>query len=215
VAYRETVREETEIEYKHIKQTGGRGQYGHVLLRLIPLSGGAGFEFVDEIKGGSIPKEFISAVDKGLKEAMTTGVLLGYPVTDLKVVLFDGSYHDVDSSEMAFKTAASIALKEGLKKGKPCLLEPLMKVEVVTPEEYMGDVMGDVSSRRGQISQMSDRGNAKVIDALVPLAEMFGYATDLRSVTQGRANYSMEFKEYAKVSGGVLEKIKKEKGIQE
>jgi len=215
VAYRETVQQETEIEYKHIKQTGGRGQYGHVLLRLIPLSGGAGYEFVDEIKGGSIPKEFISAVDKGLKEAMTNGVLLGYPVTDLKVVLFDGSYHDVDSSEMAFKTAASIALKEGLKKGKPCLLEPLMKVEVVTPEEYMGDVMGDVSSRRGQISQMSDRGNAKVIDALVPLAEMFGYATDLRSVTQGRANYSMEFKEYAKVSGGVLEKIKKEKGIQE
>jgi elongation factor G len=215
VAYRETIQKEVEIEHKYVKQTGGRGQYGHVYLRISPLDGGQGYEFNETIKGGAIPKEYIGPVDKGVQEAMSNGVILGYPVTDLKVELFDGSYHDVDSSEMAFKMAGSMALKDGVKQGKPCLLEPMMKVEIVTPEDYMGDVMGDVNSRRGQISQMSDRGNAKVIDAKVPLASMFGYATDLRSMTQGRANYSMEFEEYAKVPPNILAEIKKEKGIQE
>jgi len=214
VAYRETIQKETEIEHKHIKQTGGRGQYGHVCLRLSPLKGGGGYEFEETIKGGVIPKEYIPAVDKGIKDSMSNGVLLGYPITDVKVELFDGSYHDVDSSEMAFKTAGSIAFKEGFRQAKPCLLEPIMKVEIVTPEDYMGDVMGDINSRRGQISKMSDRGKAKVIDAKVPLSNMFGYATDLRSMTQGRANYSMEFEEYAKVPPNILEGIKKEKGIQ-
>jgi len=215
VAYRETIQNEVEIEHKYAKQSGGRGQYGHVYLRITPLAGGAGYEFEDKIKGGSIPKEYIGPVDKGIQEAMSNGVILGYPVTDLKVELYDGSYHEVDSSEMAFKIAGSMALKEGVKKGKPCLLEPVMQVEVVTPEEYMGDVMGDVSSRRGHISEMKDRFGVKVIHAKIPLSEMFGYATDLRSITQGRGNYSMEFSEYVKVPVNVLEKVKKEKGITE
>ncbi len=214
VAYRETITKETEVEYKHIKQTGGRGQYGHVLLRLIPLTGGGGYEFSDTIKGGVIPKEYIPAIDKGIKEAMSNGVLLGYPVTDMSVELFDGSFHDVDSSEMAFKMAGSMALKEGVRKAGACLLEPIMKVEITTPEDYMGDVMGNINGKRGQITEMSDRGSAKVIDAKVPLSEMFGYATDLRSMTQGRANYSMEFLEYAPVPKNVLEQIKKEKGVE-
>lgn len=207
VAYRETIRQEVEIEEKYVKQTGGRGQYGHVVMKLIPQEPGAGYEFKNAIVGGKIPREYIPAVDKGIQEAMTRGIQAGYPVVDVKVELFDGSYHDVDSSELAFKMAASIAFKEGARKAKPIILEPIMKVEVTTPEEYFGDVMGNISSKRGQIRETTERGMAKVIHCIVPLAEMFGYATELRSMTQGRASYAMEFSHYSEVPANVAEKI--------
>ena len=211
VAYRETITKEVNVEEKYSKQTGGRGQYGHVLMRLIPQEAGQGYEFSDKIVGGKIPKEYIPAVGKGIKEAMTRGIIAGYPVVDVKVELYDGSYHDVDSSEMAFKIAGSQAFQKGARTATPVLLEPIMKVEVVTPEDFMGDVMGNLNAKRGQISEMTDRGTAKVITAEVPLAEMFGYATDLRSMTQGRANYSMEFGHYSPVPKNVAEKIIEEK----
>jgi elongation factor G len=212
VAYRETITKQVEVEEKYSKQTGGRGQYGHVLMRLVPQEAGGEYEFVDQVVGGKIPKEYIPAVDKGIKEAMTRGIMAGYPVVDVKVELYDGSYHDVDSSEMAFKIAGSQAFKKGAKTAAPVLLEPIMNVEVVTPEEFMGDVMGNLNSKRGQIEEMTDRGTAKVIIAKVPLAEMFGYATDLRSMTQGRANYSMEFGHYSPVPNNVAEKIIEKRG---
>lgn len=212
VAYRETIKSPVEIEEKYVKQTGGRGQYGHVLMRLIPQEPGAGYEFDNQIVGGKIPREYIPAVDKGVQDAMTRGVVAGYPMVDIKVELYDGSYHDVDSSEMAFKMAGSTAFKNGAVKAKPVLLEPIMKVEVVTPEEYFGDVMGDVSSRRGNISETGDRGMAKYINCTVPLSEMFGYATDLRSNTQGRASYTMEFSHYADTPANVAEKVKQDRG---
>lgn len=208
VAYRETIQKQVEMEEKYAKQTGGRGQYGHVYLRVEPKEAGEGYEFVDKIVGGKIPKEYIPAVDKGVQEAMTRGILAGYPMVDMKVELYDGSYHDVDSSEMAFKVAGSICFQNAAKSAAPVLLEPIMDVEVVTPEDYFGDVMGNLSSRRGQIIESGDRGAmAKFIKAEVPLAEMFGYATDLRSMTQGRAAYSMEFSHYSKVPQNVAEKI--------
>lgn len=223
VAYRETIQAAVETEEKYSKQTGGRGQYGHVVMTMEPLVHEEGkedddenkhFEFVDAIVGGKIPKEYIPAVEKGLKEAMSRGIVAGYPMVDVKVTLKDGSYHDVDSSELAFKLAASIAFRDGAKRAQPALLEPIMAVEVTTPEEYMGDVMGNLNSKRGQIGEMFDRGTAKVIKAKVPLASMFGYATDLRSMTQGRANYSMEFSNYEKAPNNVVEAIKEEKGIK-
>ncbi len=208
VAYRETVTApSTEVESKYIKQTGGRGQYGHVWLRLEPMKRGKGFEFVDEVKGGVVPQEYIPAVEKGVKEAMENGVLAGYPVVDLRVVLYDGSYHEVDSSEAAFKVAGSKGLKDGVKKGKPVLLEPIMKLEVVCPEDYMGDVVGDLNSRRAQVEEISDRANLKVIDAKVPLAEMFGYTTVLRSLTQGRGVPNMEFDHYDPVPPNIAQEI--------
>lgn len=213
VAYRETVQKTVEEEEKYAKQTGGRGQYGHVLIRIIPNEAGKGYEFIDSVVGGRIPKEFIPGVQKGILEALNRGVIAGYPVVDVKVELYDGSYHDVDSSELAFKMAASIAFQRGAKKANPVLLEPMMKVEVVTPEEFMGDVMGNINSKRGQIEAMGDRGEAKTILAKVPLSEMFGYATDLRSMTQGRASYTMEFSHYAKVPKNVEEKIREERGM--
>ncbi len=207
VAYRETIRTAVEQEYKYAKQSGGRGQFGHVYLKIEPLEPGSGFEFVDDIKGGVIPKEYIPAVGKGVEEAMARGIQAGYPVEDVKVTLYDGSYHDVDSSEMAFKLAGSMGFREGAKKANPVILEPMMKVEVEVPEEYMGDVIGDVSKRRGQVNGMSDRAGNKIVDAFVPLAEMFGYSTDLRSMTQGRATYSMEFDHYEEVPSNVAKEI--------
>nr|WP_283400924.1 elongation factor G [Desulfurobacterium pacificum] len=207
VAYRETIRKEVTSEGKFIKQTGGRGQYGHVWLKIEPLEPGKGFEFHETIKGGVVPKEYIPAVEAGVREAMETGVVAGYPMVDIKVTLFDGSYHEVDSSEMAFKIAGSMAFKEGAKKANPVLLEPIMEVEVTTPEEFMGDVIGDLNKRRGRVQGMEARGNAQVIRALVPLAEMFGYATDLRSMTQGRATYIMKFSHYEEVPPNVAEQI--------
>ncbi|MDP2812399.1 MAG: elongation factor G [bacterium] len=209
VAYKETITASAEAEGKYIKQSGGRGQYGHCWLRLEPQERGKGFEFVDEIKGGTIPKEYIPAIGKGVKEAMENGILAGYPIQDLKAAVFDGSYHDVDSSEAAFKVAGSMAFKEAFRKASPVILEPVMKVEVVTPEQYMGDVIGDLNSKRGQVHEMSDRVGAKVIDAEVPLSEMFGYATSLRSMTQGRASYSMEFAKYSQVPQSVATEIMK------
>jgi elongation factor G len=211
VAYRETIKKVAEAEGKYIKQSGGRGQYGHCWLRLEPRERGAGFEFVDEIKGGVVPREYIPAIQKGAKEALDRGVLAGYQVIDVKVAVYDGSYHEVDSSEAAFKVAASMAVQEACKRADIVLLEPVMKVEVVTPEQFMGDVVGDLSSRRGQISEMRDRANTKVILAEVPLSEMFGYATQVRSLTQGRASYSMEFMKYSEVPNNIVEKIKGEK----
>ncbi len=213
VAYRETIQADVEVEEKYSKQTGGRGQYGHVLMRVGPNEAGKGYEFTNSVVGGRIPKEYIPGVEKGLKESLTRGVIAGYPVVDVKVDLYDGSYHDVDSSELAFKMAASIAFRDACRKAKPALLEPMMHVEVVTPEDYMGDVMGNLNSRRGQIDKMGDRGQAKTIEAKVPLSEMFGYATDLRSMTQGRAAYTMEFSHYDKVPNNVAEKIKEERGM--
>jgi len=194
VAYREAIKKPVEIEGKFVKQSGGKGQYGHVWLKMEPNEAGKGFEFVDAIKGGTVPREFIPAVEKGLRETLPAGVVAGYPVVDVKVTLFDGSYHDVDSNENAFKMAASMAFKDGMRKADPVLLEPMMAVEVETPEDYMGDVMGDLSSRRGMIQGMEDNVSGKVIRAEVPLAEMFGYSTTMRSLSQGRATYSMEFK---------------------
>ncbi|ABI58828.1 elongation factor G [Nitrosomonas eutropha] len=207
VAYREAIRKQVEIEGKFVKQSGGRGQYGHVWLRMEPNEAGKGFEFVDEIKGGAVPREYIPAVEKGLRDSLSNGVLAGYPVVDVKIALFDGSYHDVDSNENAFKMAASIAFKDGMKKASPVLLEPMMAVEVETPSEFMGNVVGDLSSRRGIIQGMEDIPGFKVIRSEVPLAEMFGYSTILRSATQGRATYSMEFKHYSEAPKNVAEAI--------
>ncbi len=209
VSYRETIRKAVEQEEKFVRQSGGRGQYGHVCLRLEPQESGAGYEFVSEIVGGVIPREYIPAVDKGVQGQMQSGVLAGYPVVDVKVTLYDGSYHDVDSSEMAFKIAGSICFREAALAADPVLLEPIMKVEVVTPEDYMGDVMGDLNSRRGMVQGMGDCPAGKQITAEVPLAEMFGYATDLRSATQGRATYSMEFCKYSEVPASIAEAIVK------
>ncbi len=211
VAFRETLTTAVKAEEKYAKQSGGRGQYGHVLMNIEPQEAGKGYEFVNSIVGGKIPKEYIPAVDKGVQEAMSRGVVAGYPLVDVKVELYDGSYHDVDSSELAFKVAGSMAFQKGARMANPVLLEPIMKVEVTTPEEYFGDVMGNLSSRRGQISETGDRGMAKIILAYVPLSEMFGYATDLRSLTQGRAGYAMEFDRYDKVPGNVAEKIIEER----
>ena len=207
VAYRETIRKTVEVQGKHVKQSGGRGQYGHVVLRLEPLDPDAEYEFVNEIVGGVIPREYIPAVDKGVQEQMKNGCLAGYPLLAMRVTLFDGSFHDVDSSEMAFKIAGSMALKKGALEADPALLEPIMRVEVVTPEDYMGDVMGDLNRRRGMVQGMSDSPSGKVVNAEVPLAEMFGYSTDLRSATQGRATYTMEFDKYAIVPGNVADAI--------
>ena len=213
VAYRETIRKKAEVEGKFIRQTGGRGQYGHVWLYVEPRQPGEGYEFVDGVKGGSVPKEYIPAVNKGILEALDSGVLAGFPVVDVKVTLFDGSYHDVDSNEMAFKIAGSMAFKEGCRQGDPFLLEPVMSVEATTPEDYMGDVIGHLNSKRGRVEGMSKRGNAQIIKAMVPLAEMFGYATSLRSMTQGRATYSMTFSHYEEVPKVVRDEIvEKNKG---
>ena len=207
VAYRETIRSAVEQEYKYAKQSGGRGQYGHVFLKIEPMEPGSGYEFVDEIKGGVVPKEFIQPVNKGVQEAMQRGIQAGYPVEDVKVTLYDGSYHDVDSSEMAFKLAGSMGFREGCKKANPVILEPMMKVEVEVPEDFMGDVIGDVSKRRGIVRGMGDRAGNKIVDAFVPLSEMFGYSTDLRSMTQGRATYAMEFDHYDEVPANVAKEI--------
>jgi elongation factor G len=209
VAYRETIRKMVEQEGKFVRQSGGRGQYGHVYLRIEPQEAGAGYEFVNGIVGGVVPKEYIGAVDKGIQEQMENGVIAGFPVVDCKVTLYDGSYHDVDSSEMAFKIAGSMGFKEGAQKASPVLLEPIMKVEVVTPEEYMGDVMGDLNRRRGLPQGMDESPSGKIIRAEVPLAEMFGYATDLRSMSQGRATYSMEFEKYNEVPQNVADTVMK------
>ncbi|MGA0977028.1 MAG: elongation factor G [Burkholderiaceae bacterium] len=208
VAYRETIRKPVEIEGKYVKQSGGKGQYGHVWLKLDPQSEGGGYEFVDAIKGGVVPREFIPSVDKGCQDTMNSGVLAGFPVVDIKVTLFDGSYHDVDSSQIAFELAGSMAFKDGMRKANPVLLEPMMSVEVETPEDYAGTVMGDLSSRRGMVQGMDDMvGGGKQIKAEVPLAEMFGYSTTLRSLTQGRATYTMEFKHYAEAPKNVAEAV--------
>ncbi len=207
VAYRETIRSRAEAEGRFVRQSGGRGQYGHVKIRVEPLPGGSGFEFVNEIYGGSIPKEFIAPVQKGMTEALEGGVLAGYPMSDLKVTLYDGSYHEVDSSEMAFKIAGSMAIKEAAAKARPVLLEPIMSVEVVVPEEYMGDVIGDLNSRRGRIEGLELRGSSQIIKAMVPLSEMFGYATELRSRTQGRGSFTMHFGRYEEVPASISEEI--------
>jgi elongation factor G len=208
VAYRETIKNKVEkVEEKYVRQTGGKGQYGHVVITVEPTGPGGGYEFVDEISGGVIPKEYIPSIDAGIQESLTSGVLAGYPMVDLKVVLTYGSYHDVDSSEMAFKIAGSLAIKKATRAAKPVLLEPVMAVEVVTPEDYMGDVIGDLSARRGRVEGMDQRGNTQVIKAQVPLADMFGYATDLRSRTQGRATYSMQFHAYNEVPDAVAKEI--------
>ena len=208
VAYREAATIPVEgAEGKFVRQSGGRGQYGHAVINIEPMETGFGYEFSNEVVGGAIPKEYIGSVDKGIQEALNNGVLAGYPVVDIKVHLIDGSYHEVDSSEAAFKVAGSMAIKDALRKSEPVLLEPVMAVEVETPEEYLGDVMGNLSSRRGAIQGMGDRGNAKTVSANVPLSEMFGYATDLRSTTQGRAAYTMQFHAYEPVPKSVAEEI--------
>jgi elongation factor G len=209
VAYRETIRGTVEQEGKFVRQSGGRGQYGHVWLKIEPQPAGKGYEFVNGIVGGTVPREYVPAVDKGIREACETGVIAGYPVVDVKITLTDGSYHDVDSSEMAFKIAGSIGFKEGFKKAKPVLLEPIMKVEVVTPEEYSGDIIGDLSRRRGQILGMEEGPSGKAIASEVPLSEMFGYATTVRSMSQGRATFTMEFGRYAEVPPGIADGIMK------
>jgi elongation factor G len=207
VSYRETIKDAVNQEYKYAKQSGGRGQFGHVYLKIEPQEAGFGYEFVDAVKGGVIPKEFIKPVDKGIQEAMARGIQAGYPVEDVKVTVYDGSYHDVDSSEMAFKLAASMGFREGCRKANPIILEPMMKVEVETPEDYMGDVIGDISKRRGLVRGMGDRAGSKIVDAFVPLSEMFGYSTDLRSMSQGRATYAMEFDHYDEVPANVAKEI--------
>ena len=212
VAYKETITKSAEAEGKYIRQSGGRGQYGQCWLKVEPMERGKGFEFVDEIKGGVIPREYIAPIGKGAKEALEKGILAGYPVIDVRVTVYDGSFHEVDSSEAAFKIAGSLAVQEGAKKAGLVLLEPMMKVEVLTPEQFMGEVIGDLNSKRGQIQEMRDRAGVKVIDAMVPLAEMFGYATSLRSMSQGRASYNMEFANYAEVPRNVAETIIGEKG---
>jgi elongation factor G len=207
VAYKETIRNKSKAEGKFVRQTGGRGQYGHVYLEIEPSEPGKAFEFVNAIVGGAIPREYISAVEKGIKEATDRGILAGYPIVDVRVKLYDGSYHEVDSSEIAFKIAGSMGFREAAKKANPVLLEPIMSVEAVSPEEYLGDVIGNLSSRRGKVQNIERRGNAQVIRAQVPLSEMFGYATDLRSMTQGRATYTMQFSRYEEVPKGVSEEI--------
>src|SRR6185503_13196872 len=208
VAYRETVGKAVEkIQGKFVRQTGGSGQYGDAVINLLPQEPGAGYEFVDKIVGGKIPKEYIKPIDEGIREAMGSGVLAGYPVVDVKVELIDGSYHDVDSSERAFKIAGSMAFKEAMKRAKPKLLEPMMAVEVTTPEDYVGDVMGNLNSRRGRVEQLEPLGNSQTIKASVPLSEMFGYATDLRSMTQGRATFTMQFDRYEDVPASIAETI--------
>ena len=211
VAYREAIRNEVNQEYKYAKQSGGRGQFGHVYLRIKPGAPGTGYVFHNEIKGGVIPKEYIPAVEKGCQEAMQKGILAGYPIEDIEVAVYDGSYHEVDSSEMAFKLAASMGFKEGARKANPCILEPMMKVEVEVPEQFMGDVIGDLNRRRGQVNNMGDRSGNKIVNAFVPLSEMFGYSTDLRSATQGRASYSMEFDHYEEVPRNVADEIIKKR----
>lgn len=211
VSYRESIKDAVEQEYKYAKQSGGRGQFGHVYLKIKPGEAGSGFVFNNEIKGGAVPREYIPAVEKGCQEATQNGVLAGYPIEDIEVTLYDGSYHDVDSNEMAFKLAASMGFKEGCRKASPSILEPLMKVEVEVPEDYMGDVIGDLNRRRGQVNNMGDRSGNKIVDAFVPLSEMFGYSTDLRSSTQGRATYSMEFDHYSEVPRNVAEEIIKKR----
>jgi elongation factor G len=213
VSYRETITQTAEAEHKYAKQSGGRGQYGHCCLRVEPAGEGGGYAFLDEVKGGVIPKEFIPAIEKGVKEGMQSGVVAGYPMVDVKIAVYHGSYHEVDSSEVAFKMAGIFAFKEACQKAKPILLEPVMKVEVTTPEEYMGNVIGDLNSKRGQIEEMIDRPNKiKAIEAKVPLSEMFGYSTALRSMSQGRANYVMEFHHYSEVPRNILEQIKERSG---
>ena len=207
VAYKETVRKQVNVDHKYSRQSGGKGQYGHVKITLEPNESGKGYEFVNSVVGGAIPKEYIPAVDAGIQGAMNTGVLAGYPVVDVKVTLYDGSYHEVDSSEMAFKIAGSMAFKEAMRKADPVLMEPIMKVSVIVPEDYMGDVIGDLNSRRGQIQGMEARGAAQQIDAFVPLSEMFGYATDLRSRSQGRGQYTMEPSHYTEVPKSIQEKL--------
>jgi len=209
VAYRETVRATVEQEGRFVRQSGGRGQYGHVWIKLEPQEPGKGYEFVNGIVGGVVPKEYIPAVDKGIREAMENGVIAGYPVVDIKATLFDGSYHEVDSNEMAFKIAGSMALKDAVRKASPVLLEPIMKVEVVTPDEYYGDIIGDLNRRRGQVMGMDDSPSGKVVTAEVPLAEMFGYATTVRSLSQGRATFTMEFAKYMEVPNNVAEAVMK------
>lgn len=207
VAYKETILGEAEAESKYVRQSGGKGQYGHVLLRVKPKERGAGFEFIDEIKGGAIPKEFIKPVEKGVVEAMDKGILAGYPLVDIEVTLFDGSFHEVDSSEFAFKIAGSMAFQEAAKRAKVIILEPVMKTEVVTPADFFGQVISDLSSRRGKIEETKERVGMKVIDASVPLSEMFGYATALRSLTEGRASFTMEFNSYEKVPQNIAQEI--------
>jgi elongation factor G len=208
VAYRETIRKAVDkVEERYVRQTGGRGQYGHVVINVEPTGPGGGYEFIDKITGGVVPKEYIPAVDAGIQEALTSGVLAGYPTVDVRVTLVFGSYHEVDSSEMAFKIAGSMAVKKALRMAGPVLLEPVMAVEVVTPEEYMGDVIGDLSSRRGRVEGMEQRGSSHVVKAQVPLADMFGYATDLRSRTQGRATYTMQFHAYNEVPDSIAKEI--------
>jgi elongation factor G len=208
VAYRETVGKRVEkVEGRFVRQTGGRGQYGHAVIAMEPATPGEGYEFVDRIVGGKIPREYIPSIDLGIQEAMESGVLAGFPVVDIRVELTDGSYHDVDSSEMAFKIAGSMAFKNAMQRAKPKLLEPVMAVEVVTPEDYLGDVMGDLNARRGRVEGLEPRGNAQAIKARVPLASMFGYATDLRSSTQGRATYTMQFDRYEEVPPSIAEEI--------
>jgi len=215
VAYREAIRKHVEVEGKFIKQSGGRGQYGHVWIKMEP-DPGKGFQFVDAIKGGTVPREYIPAVEKGLRETLPNGVLAGFPVVDVKVTLFDGSYHEVDSNENAFKMAASMAFKEGMRRASPTILEPMMAVEVETPPDFMGNVVGDLSSRRGIIQGMDEIAGVKVIKAEVPLAEMFGYSTSLRSATQGRATYTMEFKHYTEapknIADGIINRDNPDKG---
>ena len=211
VAFRETIRKKADVEYKYKKQSGGHGQYGHVWIKFEPNEG-KGFEFVDAIVGGAVPREYINSVKVGLEDALETGMIAGYPVLDVKATLFDGSYHDVDSSEMAYKVAASLALKNAAKKCGPVLLEPIMAVEVTAPSEYLGSVMGDISSRRGMIEGQEERGNAVSVQASVPLSEMFGYATDLRSFTQGRGNYTMQFDRYEAAPKSIREEIIKKNG---
>jgi elongation factor G len=207
VAYKETIKATATAESKYIRQSGGKGQYGHVYLRIEPQERGKGYEFLDEIVGGVIPKEYIKPIDKGIQESAANGVIAGYPLVDFKIAVYDGSYHEVDSSEMAFKIAASKGLQEVVKRASPIILEPVMKVEVTTPEVNMGDVIGDLNSKRAQINEMTDRLHLKIIDAYVPLSEMFGYATTLRSMTQGQASYTMEFDHYSEVPRNIAEKI--------
>jgi len=207
VAYKETITAPVEVEGKFIRQTGGRGQYGHVFIRLEPMERGSGFQFVDRIKGGAIPKQYILAAEIGIKEAMETGVVAGYPVVDVKAILYDGSYHEVDSSEIAFKMAGSMALRDGVMKAKPILLEPIMKLEIVAPEPFLGDIMGDLNSRRGHIESIETHNEMAVIRALTPLAETFGYATSLRSLTQGRATHSLEFYQYQELPAELADQI--------
>ena len=207
MSYRETIRREANGNGRFIRQTGGKGQYGHAMIRLEPTEKGAGYEFVDKIVGGTIPREYIKSVDNGIREALATGIYAGYPMVDVRATLYDGSYHEVDSSEMAFKIAGSMAVKDAVEKASPTVLEPTMRVEVTMPDEFMGDVIGDLNSRRGHIEGMDTRGSTQVVRAFIPLAEMFGYATDLRSMTQGRASYSMELSHYAEVPANIAAEL--------